>query len=367
MQHNHMTLGFKISAWCRCLRALNAGFVFLLLGGPMVHAGDYVYVSNTGTGTITQIDPNGTASLFASGLNSPEGLALNGAGNLFVANSGDRTISAINSLGTVSTFASGLNGPAALAFDPGGNLYVANPGDQTILKIDSSGNASVFATGMAFDGDGAYLAADNAGNIYANTTRTIERFDSNGNRSTVTGGPNFFEGMAVDGAGNLYLALQNAGSVGRFGGTGSLQTHLPDYPAPYNNDLFSAAIQDAPCDLAFDADGNLYATFSNMVYAGSDGSTVYVSDVLMEFGVNGNNRVVATDIGGTYIAVQSVPVQFVPEPGVWAFVGGLAAVLCLGRRLEFFKIGRGGGTEASNPRTSRSKPKDRARPVPALE
>ncbi len=317
---------FNRPAWQRCFRTLPAGLVFLLLGGSLAHAGDDVYVSNPGAGTITQIDANGNASLFASGLDSPEGLALNDAGNLFVADSGDGTISEINSLGTVSTFTSGLNGPTALAFDSGGNLYVASPGDQTISRINSSGNGSVFATGMAFDSDGAYLATDPAGNIYANATRTIERFDSSGNRSTVAAGPNYFEGMAFDGGGNLYLALQNAGSVDCYGGSGGLLTSPYNYPAPYNNDLFAAALEDTPCDLAFDASGNLYATFSEMVYDGN-GGTASINDVLVEFGVNGNNRVVAANIGGTYIAVQSVP-----EPGIWALISGLAAVLCLGRR-----------------------------------
>jgi hypothetical protein len=135
--------------------------------------------------------------------------------------------------------------------------------------------------------------------------------------------------MAIDGSGNLYRAIQNAGSVG---GTGSLLTSIPDYPAPYNNDWFSAAFQDAPCDLAFDTTGNLYATFSQMVYDGDDGTLVHVNDVLMEFGANGDNHVVATDIGGTYIAVQSVPVQVVPEPGIGALASALAAVLYLRRR-----------------------------------
>ena len=333
MQHNHMALRFNISAWHRCLMALNAGFIFLLLGGLPAHADDYVYVSNTGAGTIEQIDPSGNTSIFASGLNGPEGLAFDGAGNLYVANAGDGTISEINSVGTVSTFTSGLNGPAALAFDSGGNLCVASPGDQTILKINQSQNTSVFATGMAFNPDGAYLAADNAGNIYANTTHSVEKFDSNGNRSTVTSGFNFIEGMAIDGAGNLYLALQNAGGVGCFGRTGSLLTSLNDYPAPYNNDHFAAGYDNTPCDLAFDANGNLYATFSNMVYDGADGTTVHVSDVLLEFDANGDNHVVATDIGGTYIAVQSAPVQSVPEPGIWTLAGALAVVLCLRRRL----------------------------------
>ena len=300
--------------------------LFFLFGGLFAHAQDYIYVSNPAAGTITQIDSSsGNSSIFASGLNSPEGLTFDGAGNLYAADSGDGTISQINSAGTVSTFASGLNGPKALAFDSNGNLCVAMPGSQTIWKINSSGNASAFASGIAFDHDGAYLAADNAGNIYANTTRTVESFDSSGHESQVYGAVEYVEGMALNGAGNLYIAFQNSGFIS---GNGGLLTGVASYPAPYNNDVHIAAFEDTPCALAFDANGNLYATFSNMVYDGSGGTVVDVNDVLVEFGVNGDNNVVATDIGGTYIAVQSVP-----EPGIWTFAGGLVGVLCLRRRL----------------------------------
>jgi len=334
MQHNHMALGFNISAWYRCLMALNAGFIFLLLGGPLAHADDYVYVSNTSAGTITQIAPNGNMSIFASGLNSPEGLAFDSAGNLFVADAGDGTISEIGSSGNVSTFMSGLNSPAALAFDPDGNLYVETLGDQTISKIDSGGNVSIFATGISsYYRDGAYLVTDNEGNVYANTAHTMEKFDSSGNPSTVAGGFSFYEGMAVDGAGNLYLALQNYGGIY---GNGSTLLYPPPFSlgggTPPNLDSF-------PGGLAFDANGNLFAYFTGM-----ESTIGLLNGIVMEFDSNGDNsslatgHVLATGIaGGTgdfgYIAVQSVSVQSVPEPGIWALASALAAVLYLRWRL----------------------------------
>jgi len=164
-----MTSKFDKFSLCRYFRAFVIGFALLLLMAPVAHA-DYVYVSNTGAGTITRIDTtDASESIFASGLDEPEGLAFDSAGNLYVADSGDGIISEINSAGSVSTFASGLNSPAGLTFDPSGNLYVANTGNNTISKVNSSGSVSVFATGMqSFPYNGAFLAADSAGNIYAN-------------------------------------------------------------------------------------------------------------------------------------------------------------------------------------------------------
>ena len=112
--------------------------------------------------------PAGVVSTFvSSGLDDPEGLAFDAAGNLYVANDGNNTISEVTPAGAVSTFvSSGLNYPDAwpstppatstsptgeqhdlqgdacrgrlhlrqqrarrpesLAFDAAGNLYVAN-------------------------------------------------------------------------------------------------------------------------------------------------------------------------------------------------------------------------------------------------
>ena len=325
-----------------CLKALNLGIIFFGVCGFRVQADD-VYVSNTGAGTITQINSSGGTSIFASGLDDPEGLAFDSAGNLYVADSGDGTISKIDPAGNVSIFASGLNGPTALAFDSSGNLCVATPANQTILKIDSSGNVSVFATGMAFNTDGAYLASDNAGNIYANTSNTVQSFDSNGNRSTVISTPyGWVEGMAVNGAGNIYFGKENGDYIY---GNGGLNTSVSDYPAPYYISGYAdvAGLEDPPFDLAFDANGNLYAYFGEMANFGNNGGWTIDSGVLIEFGVNGDNSVVATGIaaaGGTaYIAVQPVP-----EPATWTMVVmgfGVLVIGCRFRRSPSSSLGLG--------------------------
>jgi len=333
-----MVFELNNSALCRYIRVFNIGSVFLLLGGTLVHADDIVYVSNPGAGTVLEINSSGNESTFASGLNSPKGLAFNSAGNLYVANSGNGTISQINPAGNVSTFASGLNNPTALAFDPSGNLYVSNLGNQTISKINSSGIASVFASGVPFGGN-PFLASDNTGNIYANTYSAVDRFDSNGNGPTVVDEANSIGGMTVDGAGNLCLAVQNPGSV--IAGNGGLLTGVNYYPAPFDPDdvglpSYEVVNYDNPCDLAFDQNGNLFATFSGMVTGVNGINYDTVPDVLMEFGANGDNSVVATDIGGLDIAVESAP-----EPGTFALISVAAAwVGFIVRRRKIKRSGR---------------------------
>ncbi len=280
----------------------SASFIFVLLASVFLAAKD------------TQ------AATFYAGnteiVTGSSGLAFDGAGNLYSANPGAGTISKTTPSGNVSTFAFGLNNPTALTFDPSGNLYVANTGDKTIGKIDSSGNGSVFASGFAF-GDGPYLASDSAGNVYANESKSLDKFDSLGNESTPMGpGFNFIEGMAVNGAGQLFVGLANGDSILSPGG-GSLNTTADFYPAPFNADVRYAFYQDGPGQLAFDVNGNLFVLFVSMLE--SDNRTV-VPDVLVEFGANGQNSVVGTDVGGTYFALQAAP-----EPGVLGLfaLGGL--------------------------------------------
>jgi DNA-binding beta-propeller fold protein YncE len=73
-------------------------------------------------------------------LNSPEGLAFDGAGNLWVANAGSNKILELNpSNGSVqATITSGLNEPTRLAFDSSGKLYVANTTANTITEYSGT-------------------------------------------------------------------------------------------------------------------------------------------------------------------------------------------------------------------------------------
>jgi hypothetical protein len=114
-------------------------------------------------------------------------------------------------------------------------------------------------------------------------------------------------------------------------GNGGLKTAFSYFPAPYASDFHAGS--DRPSDLAFDANGNLYVYFGLMFYTGGVGDD---NGVLVKFGVDGNNSVVAADVAGTssncgYIAVQPA-LEPVPEPATWTIVSGLAAVLCFRRR-----------------------------------
>ena len=127
--------------------------------------------------------------------------------------------------------------PTGVAVDGAGNLYIADSRNHRIRKVDSSGTITTIAgTGeLGFGGDGgpatdARLAAptgvavDGAGNLYIadSDNQRIRKVDSSGTITTIAGsgepgfsgdgGPAsegrlaFPTGVATDGAGNVYIA-----------------------------------------------------------------------------------------------------------------------------------------------------------------
>lgn len=110
--------------------------------------------TNSDTGAIWRVDGVENKTQIIAGLNQPNDLAIDSAGNLYVTNFGTSSISKISADGTSSVlFADGGDGlisPVGLAFDPvSGNLFVASQGNDSIYEITPGGVASVFASGIS--------------------------------------------------------------------------------------------------------------------------------------------------------------------------------------------------------------------------
>ncbi len=130
-----------------------------------VDGADNLYVSDSANDTVRKITPGGVVSTLA-GLPgqagstdgsgnaarfwNPQGLAVDGKGNIYVADTGNHTIRRITPTGEVTTLAglaatSGatdgigkdarFNSPGGLAVDNTGNLYVADTGNHSVRKI----------------------------------------------------------------------------------------------------------------------------------------------------------------------------------------------------------------------------------------
>jgi len=142
-----------------------------------------LFVSETGAGRITQVNPDGSTAVVAKGLNFPQALALDSNDNLYaitgpVGFRADQTVHPapvfgdsiirITPEGKVVTVAS-FPGVIALAVGPEGDLFATVGGYMTVRKgsevsrVSLNGRVTALASGF---GQATGLAFDLAGNLY---------------------------------------------------------------------------------------------------------------------------------------------------------------------------------------------------------
>ncbi len=195
----------------------------------------------------------------AAKLNSPSGLALDGSGNLYIADYGNHVIRMVDSTGHISTIAGNhdlgagysgdggaatsaqLNQPVGLAFDRTGNLYIADSGNQVVRKVDSSHNITTVA--------GQCAALPCLGGFAG---------DNGLATSAILNSP---MGIAVDGAGNLYIADYGNHRIRKVDATsGNINTIAGDGTPSYSGDggAGTPAQLNHPYGVGLDSRGNLY-------------------------------------------------------------------------------------------------------------
>jgi PKD repeat protein len=230
------------------------------------------------TGVITTIAGNGLPGYSGDGgnatsakLNFPCSVAVDSAGNVLISDSNNHAIRRVSTAGIITRVAGAapsggigtagntgntglainalLDFPTGITVDTAGNIFFVDTNNAWVLKIDTSGNI----TNVAGNG-----TPGNTGDNGPATAATLDFSDPNI--------PYMFGGVAVDSAGNVYIAeFQNCrvrkvsgGMITNFAGNflGTSGYSGDDGPA-------TAATLDGPTDVAVDSSGNVFITDQN--------------------------------------------------------------------------------------------------------
>jgi trimeric autotransporter adhesin len=265
--------------------------------------------------------PVDTGPALLSLLNQPEGVSIDGGGNLYIADTGDHLVRFVRvDTGVITTVAgnpaiapfepsnigdggpatlAALDSPMALALDAKGNLYVADAGDSRVREISASTGiiSTVAGTGVSGYTDDnvaatkaelnhpSGVAVDLAGNLYIsdsgnNLIREVNH--SSGTITTIAGVVgasggyngdnvaatqatlNFPAGIAVDFSGQVYFSDRDNSRIRRIDKAGIISTIAGNGTTGFGGDgnLASLAEINFPVGITLDHEGNLYVADS---------------------------------------------------------------------------------------------------------
>jgi sugar lactone lactonase YvrE len=186
----------------------NEGNIYATLSGPR---GQSTPVS------VYRIGSDGELRPFVTGITNATGLALDPEGFLYVSSRNDGTVYRVSPNGIYTQFAEGMGIATGLAFDAEQNLYVGDRSG-TIFKIAPDRQIFVFATleasvaayHLAFGRDETLYVTGPTTSSYDN----VYAIDRDGDARVLYRGLGRPQGLALDIAGNLYVAASLHGRRG---------------------------------------------------------------------------------------------------------------------------------------------------------
>ena len=224
-----------------------------------------LYVSDFESGFVYKIGLSGIAAVVAV-LKYPAGLAVDRNGALYIGETGTHLVRKLEN-GTIRTVTT-VTTPTGLAFDAQGTLHIADGNGGGIFRIPVTGTATPLAI-PARD-----VASAPGGVLYSTDGKLIRRIVTSGN-TVIAGrgdpahgdyGPatearlNNPNGLALDAAGNLYIADRDNHRIRRVDPDGIIATFAGSGFAGNDGDggLAAAASLNQPTALSLDNVGNLF-------------------------------------------------------------------------------------------------------------
>ena len=273
---------------------------------------------NAATQVITTVAGNGNSGFSGDGsaaalasLWFPRGIAVDATGNLFIADADNNRIREVNATTHVITTVAGNGGysfsgdgsvatsaslalPYGIALDAAGDLFIADTENNRIREVNATTHVITTVAGngsYSFSGDGSTatsasldyprgIAVDAAGNLFiadANnnrirevnaTTHVITTVAGNGfsgysgdGSAATSASLNYPQGIAVDAAGNLFIADYGNSRIREVNATTHVITTVAGNGfSSYLGDGFAAmsASLNSPQSIAVDAAGDLF-------------------------------------------------------------------------------------------------------------
>ena len=208
--------------------------------GVAVDAAGDIYIADGTASELRKVDASGNIGTL-TGSGRAVSVTLDAAGNRYVSDTDNRVrkidangvITIVAGNGTPGSLGDGaaataaqLNLPQGIALDALGNLYIADRGNNRVRKVDLAHNITTVA------GDGTWghagenvpaitaelstpmgVAFDPKGNLLIADSSSVRQVDKNGIITTLAGGLNSAQGIAVDSGGRIYVGETGNGVV----------------------------------------------------------------------------------------------------------------------------------------------------------
>jgi sugar lactone lactonase YvrE len=286
-----------------------------------------IYIADSGNDLIRKLSPDGTVTTIAGSSNGykdgpaataqfslPQGIAVDGQGNLYVSDGNNHRIRKITPGGVVSTIAGGgapdangfyqggfadgqgdqalFLGPNFISLGPDGNLYVADTGNSRVRMVTPDGTVSTVAGGgtqadykdgnvsvarLAYPwavyaaADGSVYVADSGNNVVrkvkdgaVTTVAGVYELDANGNIvNSFNDGPvaqahfNAPADVVIDPTGNLYVADFYNNRIRKVTTGGTVSTVAGTGRNGHRDGALNQALFRHPAGVMFDASGAL--------------------------------------------------------------------------------------------------------------
>ncbi|HYW48285.1 MAG TPA: hypothetical protein VE959_35805 [Bryobacteraceae bacterium] len=207
----------------------------------------------TPAGALSTVAGNGAAAYSGDGasatsaeLNSPQGVAVDSAGNLFIADNGNRRIRKVSG-GIITTVAG--NGITAYLGD-GGQATSASLFSPSALALDKSGNLFLIDDNVVREVAGGIITTVVGNGSYGYSGDNVPAATAS------LAGPT---GLAVDSAGNIYIADRYNNRIRKVAG-GVIASVAGNGTPAYAGDGMAATAASLyfPAGVAVGADGSLY-------------------------------------------------------------------------------------------------------------